>query len=881
MMRAWIGVALLAGAGPFAGGLYYPPNYGIAGLLVLAATVLLSGPVPRLVNPRSNGWAILLLLLPAVLVPWPYRAIAWLTIVGLLLVMLPFPLRWTRPWGRGIVAAGVILGVQALTFAGYAARTARSHDLPSPLPDLLAAIARLLGIDATADGSNVVLHSMQQIHRLGATWDLLLDPATLCFFAGGLVLWAMVAVDWNRWIHGLRVLTVILLAWLPVRAGLLMALYLHRVLRADPEHPLHVMNHFFAPWSLLILLIVPVLLAWRFIKLRPKDTPQIATTGRGFMARVPVLGSVLVGLAGAVWVLAATWSPVGPRREGRVMVVERHSDWEPSDLPYNTTVYGEKQSSYNYAVMFAYLDQYYQMSLLPKTGKIDDRTLENCDVLIIKTPTERYLPEEIEAVQRFVQNGGGLLLIGDHTNVFKSSTVINDIVRPMGFIFRDDLLFGNGQSPYDEHFDPPWPAHPALQNTPPLDFAVSCSIDPSSSRGETVFAGKGLWSMGPYYHTDNYHPVPQYCPEMRYGAFVQIWAAYVGRGRVLAFTDSTIFSNFSIFQPGKAELIRGMVEWLNHAGPLLRPGLPLSLLGLVLSLGGLWLARGRWEWWLALIASGALGGTLGAQSVAWMHHCAMPVPKMVHQPMPRVVIDRTTSRVALGKGPYAAEYAQLERWIPRLGYSTARRSGREVFEEDALVVVCPDRATSASFRRDLKRYVEEGGKLLVFDSSDNFDSTANDLLRPFGLSFSRKNAWTGTLEIADGWPNLKADNARQVDGGKPIAWIGGHPVAAEAKIGKGRVLAVGFASLFNDMNMGQDCLDDNPSPEQIQRYKTLYALLRRLVEGKAIVRPSGPDAALSPRDRPPGLPLPPSHLQPMQDLPGQESGPREESVENK
>ena len=30
------------------------------------------------------------------------------------------------------------------------------------------------------------MHSMRQAHRLGATWELLLDPATFWFFVGGL-----------------------------------------------------------------------------------------------------------------------------------------------------------------------------------------------------------------------------------------------------------------------------------------------------------------------------------------------------------------------------------------------------------------------------------------------------------------------------------------------------------------------------------------------------------------------------------------------------------------------------------------------------------------------------------------------------------------------
>ena len=198
----------------------------------------------------------------------------------------------------------MVLFVQALALELYASHTAWSHDLPWPLPDVLAGIAALLGIDATASGSSIVMHSMRQVHRLGATWELLLDPATLLFFVGGLTMLAMRGNDecgmtndegigrtqqmierrsfalhhssfltssflsaWSAWLRAARTLSLIVLCWLPLRAGLMMAVYLQRVLRSDPDRPLHAMNHFFSPWMLLALLIPPVLLAWRFVRL--------------------------------------------------------------------------------------------------------------------------------------------------------------------------------------------------------------------------------------------------------------------------------------------------------------------------------------------------------------------------------------------------------------------------------------------------------------------------------------------------------------------------------------------------------------------------------------------------------------------------------------
>ena len=220
--------------------------------------------------------------------------------LGLGLRLLPIRRRWADGLTCGAVTAGVVLLVQALALELYASHARASHELPWPLPDLLAGVATLLGIDAAADGSSVVMHSMRQVHRLGATWELLLDPATFLFFVGGATMLALrksdecgmmndecqaddtpvvgrehplhpsssilhPSVAWSAWIRGIRTLGLIMLCWLPLRAGLMMAMYLHRVLRSDPDRPLHAMNHFFSPWMLLALLVVPVLLAWRFV----------------------------------------------------------------------------------------------------------------------------------------------------------------------------------------------------------------------------------------------------------------------------------------------------------------------------------------------------------------------------------------------------------------------------------------------------------------------------------------------------------------------------------------------------------------------------------------------------------------------------------------
>ena len=91
---------------------------------------------------------------------------------------------------HALFVAGGILVVQGLAVFSYLSFTARDHDLPAPLPTVIGHVASLLDVDVAVYDQTVSLHSMRQIHSLGATWELLLDPVTFCFLASVVVVCA-------------------------------------------------------------------------------------------------------------------------------------------------------------------------------------------------------------------------------------------------------------------------------------------------------------------------------------------------------------------------------------------------------------------------------------------------------------------------------------------------------------------------------------------------------------------------------------------------------------------------------------------------------------------------------------------------------------------
>ncbi len=517
-------------------------------------------------------------------------------------------------------------------------------------------------------------------------------------------------------------------------------------------------------------------------------------------------------------------------------------------------------SSYTYSAIYDYCSRFYAASRLSETEAIDARRVRDCDVLVIKTPTARYTAEEIEAVVGFVQRGGGLLMIADHTDFDKSSSYLNDLAEHFGFKFRKDLLFSIGKpaDTYEQRYAPPPVPHPVVAHVPPMGFAVSCSIDPGTSWGTAVIRSTGLWSLPPLYRSENYFPDPELRSDMRFGSFIQLWAARQGHGRVLAWTDSTIFSSYSTFEPGKAELMLGMLEWLNRRSALDPPEIrwpakgAAALLLLALVGGGLWVVRVRQVHPLVVLAAGLLGWTAASAGLAAVHRLQMPPPEP-KLPMVRVAIDRTVSQVPLSRGGFTEKdgrgYGLLEQWIPRLGYFPARRQGPDVFSSDVLVVICPTRSVPDAFREGLVEFVAAGGKLLVIDSPDSSGSTANSsLLWPFGLSINHAASREGKLAAADGWPGIAVPGACRVWGGTPLVWIDKMPVAARTDYGQGKVMAIGFGAAFNDEALGSNWMAD-PTPDILARGELFFALLRDLVEGTPVARPAtgkpGPPMASS------------------------------------
>jgi hypothetical protein len=853
---AWLGVWSLAAGWLLLTNFFLPADgrgwaFAAGGVLLL---ILAAGQVrwqprsPQGGSPAVDPWIYLLvppLAVAAVVWPLPFQAGPLLLLAGLA-VMLPLVLvrgrapsrlSWLAPLGLGLALAGAVWTAQGGVVVGYWWLGARYHQA-SALTPLLLGLARALDWTVGSSEGSLFLPHIKGMLGATTTWERLGAYPAMLLAAGGLVLLPLV----RR--HSARQLALRILAALALVLGYLLLRYL--VLTAVVAINLDPIV-FWLPLAMALTFLPLALLLARVLPLRHSLPGAVAPEAPRPIGRYALLAGLafIAGLALVGWLL---FPDPGQVKAGRVLLDEYNSNWEWSTLELDTEWYGQK-SGYNYYSLGQWLDDYYYVdtSFQPRTPEL----LDGYDVLIIKTPTAPFSPEEIEAIDAWVRAGGGLFLIGDHTNVFGTSSYLNPLARRFGLRFRYD-------STYDlptlrvTLFEPPdLLAHPIVAGMPPFLFATSCTLE-APLRAGNVMVGYGLRALPVDYARRVFFPDKEREQDYPFGLFLQSAAVSHGRGRVVAFTDSTVFSNFTMFMPGKPEYFLGVINWLNYAerwpwlGNLLLVAALLAAGAMVLVVRPLTTSSGDRHRSLdparatvvvlgVLLLAAAIGPWLAAQ--VGRARYKLPEP---HAEYVRIAFEGEHSRILLPTGPTAnppeVSLQTFYVWTQRLGYVPSFTPGLEEALDSGQVVVIIDplRRFAPGEIAAIEAFVSGGGRLLVLAEpgrEGEAAAAAGQLLAPFGLGLEGRTATIGQIHNTAGEAQGQLQVHGVVTGGEPLLTLGGQaPVVAAARPGDGLVVAAAFARPFSDQQMGTTSV----VPNEYQRFlfEIEFWLMRGLVTGE-------------------------------------------------
>ncbi len=518
----------------------------------------------------------------------------------------------------------------------------------------------------------------------------------------------------------------------------------------------------------------------------------------------------------------------GTRKAGRVLIDDGHSDWEWSTEPMNTSQFGTK-TTYNYHGMGRLLSRYYDTRitfepLLPAL-------LDSTDVLILKTPTRAYSDEEQAAILDFVERGGGLYMISDHTDVFGMSTHLNVLAEHFGFSYNKDSVF-DLWSTKDQFWKPEdLLVHPAVHHTPYYRYLTGCSIRPGLGCELAMVgpqAGSDLLCYAISNFFDNHYPRT----ELRFGNLVQTVVAHKGRGRVVGFSDSTTYSNFAMFWPGRLEHLLSIIEYLNRRNSAIPWRLLMMLAGIVaLALG----TRGRGPSREDLLPGAALALVLVLPLLRGLDRAAYPLPEE-QRALPSISVDTLYAElnVPLRTKPEQDDPLNMETffiWLYRSGKIPVLSAGAIPEHSTMHVLVNPSGRPSAEHREQYRRFMEQGGTLVLAAMPGRLDYGVNAWLDEFGLRFGTRAVRDAIVDSPVHTLPVWVDRALTVEGGEAFYFLeDGCAVATRRDVGTGSLVLSGLADCFNNQHLGR--YDSVPSELSFEYLLMYYAHLGMELPGR-------------------------------------------------
>lgn len=657
------------------------------------------------------------------------------------------------------------------------------YELPlGPLAAAVGTALEWLGIGRFDGGSAVLLEHQDGLYRV------LLQPELfgLRGLLGSLVLWMVFSASVRRGrrlalaaicAHGVAAVVICLLGLAVVRGEA------DLVERGFPT--------WFRGWSP----VAPALLAsvmsmrlWAWTGASLEHGPAKGVAGRVAGATVAARWSAVVALA---------WIPLGLEARvpdesspSRVVVDDRFiGEWGPAARLLDDEWYGDF-STYGFASAVEFLGHEFPV-VVNTTKPYTDEYLKDFDVLLMRTPVLDLPSAEVEAIRRFVRRGGGILVVGDHTNLMRMNDRLNALVEGSGIRFRSDSTMTADVGSFSF-----WRrarlsnVHPVCASVDQIEMMTGCSFE-LSYPATSVMSLAGQTSEIADWANGSFFGSLAATPHTQQGDLSLCAASRLGLGRVVAFGDSTILSSFALFSYDREAWLRDSVAWLSGSPHPSRRWLRwLGLAGTLSAIGLAWLTRGRWAvHGLLLVLLGQLASPLAVFDGPsdGSHEGAHRAPRI------GVLIEGVDMRIppVLGTSPnidtdwsYDTWYAAISRsgWFP-----DDRRMTDGIDDIERIWIMNPTLAPTAEFEGRLRDLLARGGTVLVGMRTDRFYLEA---LRAY-------------TRLAGGDVSFDGQDLVQVS--RPFApsadpaW---GSTVLEAPVGEGRFLIVPNSERFSRARMG-------------------------------------------------------------------------------
>lgn len=821
-------VFLLSAACLFISPIYWP-EYLLSSIFVLIGIGVLTTQIKINFKNLPHRFHLLFIAVPilliAYIIPYPSNLGFLLLSIGIILTALLPAKKYLSQFSFSLLITGLILSAVSIINPLFNIVVSRVHDI-SLINFFVNPLLKLLSLDSLWNYGNLYIQSLPELEWILTTTEKTGIYFSLVFFIGAAI--TILIFRQNNKVKTLLLLFAIQFGYIILRYAFMIIIFLNSGKA----------NIFWDRWIEIITFIPLILILYKFIPIKNVQKTIKIRFERFVFRKKQIPAVVYISLFVFFVSALALFHEPGELKNGRVILDEYHSDWEWTEKKLDTSWYGKK-SLYNYYCLADYISHYYQFER--NFNVITDDLLTRCDILILKTPTSPYKEEEIESIEKFVYDGGGLLLIGDHTNVFGTSTFINPIAKKFGLEFNYDATYDFKTGSLSVYKAPEFYSHPVVQFMPPLLFGTSCTLE-APLMAENIIMGYGLKSAYLDYSKKNFFSQQNESASIKYGLFLQSAGVKHGKGRVIAFTDSTIFSNFWMFMPGKSELFLGFLNWLNRMNTIFSF---ISIL-IIFCLLFIWMARNQLKKFtfiqnvylisitggLVFVLSYFLFSSLKFSSYA------------VQEPTTnyyRICFDNEYSDIDMPittlTQDYYKSYNTFYISLQRLGYfPSIINSIEESLKDNDLVIIINSKKEFPEFiTKKMSSFLNGGGKLLILE--DHYDETqfSSKLLARLDVDLTDNtfnNMPTSTNNIPPSTTDQEnSESENEIGENKKIIRTNqgkSLPPLEKYKLGKGEIYVLYNSHLYNDINMG--IANAVPNKDQLKNNRLIYNLIEFIVK---------------------------------------------------
>lgn len=501
----------------------------------------------------------------------------------------------------------------------------------------------------------------------------------------------------------------------------------------------------FLLWMCAIAIVCASCDHWRLCRaqLDLRERPKVSLGLRARVQYVIIAGALVAGL-----LFSMLHYPVGRRSAGRLLIDDTFSGhWCPGARLLTQDWYGDF-STYSFASATELLGYHFATDV-NRNRPYDDDFLASYDVLIIKTPVKDIPLDSEKAIMRFVARGGGLFLIGDHTDLMGMSSRLNRFATAAGITFRSDSVADADSGAFSVFRKRFCDTHPVVARVKTLEFMTGCSLAIDWNAEPVIVVPDQKSQDHDYSNNSNFGSLNS-DPALYHGTMVLCAVGKYGNGRILAFSDSTILSSFALFQYDRDHLLLDAVEYLNSKAGWFTwiPGaLGLaSAIGLIMCVAQL-TQFGRRSILEVLLISCLIGAATVVVTAKWFTWGHVPLEEA--RGVPRVAILRSDMEGAIppvlgssGDLDLDWSYDTFLASIPRTGVMPRLVSGMmEARQERAIAVINPRHGINRAEQGELRDWVGAGGVLVVGTRADHIHRDAlESYIGPFGLTVERKTA---------------------------------------------------------------------------------------------------------------------------------------------